>query len=98
MKKTKAKKISVEKFDQLFDEGKDITPYLDMSSIRKPGLEMPTPGQIAMEENSVKITLSISELSRDFFKNQAEKTHTSYQKLIRRVLDAYAKKNSNSLS
>ena len=33
------KTISTEEFDRLFDEGEDITPYLDMSSLRRPGLE-----------------------------------------------------------
>ncbi len=29
MKRKKVKPISAEEFDRLFDEGKDITPYLD---------------------------------------------------------------------
>jgi hypothetical protein len=33
------KSISAEEFDRLFDEGADITPYLDMSSARRPGRE-----------------------------------------------------------
>jgi hypothetical protein len=33
------KTISTEEFDRLFDEGEDITPYLDMSSARRPGQE-----------------------------------------------------------
>lgn len=36
----KPKMISAEEFDRLFEEGKtDMTPYLDMSSTRRPGLE-----------------------------------------------------------
>jgi hypothetical protein len=31
--------MSVEEFDQKFDDGEDISEYLDMSSIRKPNLE-----------------------------------------------------------
>jgi len=31
--------ISAEEFDKIFDEGGDITPFLDMASIRRPGLE-----------------------------------------------------------
>jgi len=32
--------ISAEEFDRIFDEGEeDILPYLDMNSIRRPGLE-----------------------------------------------------------
>ena len=34
------KKIATEEFDRLFDEGKtDMTPYLDLDSIRRPHLE-----------------------------------------------------------
>jgi len=32
MKRKKEKRISAEEFDRLFDEGKDITPYLDLKS------------------------------------------------------------------
>jgi hypothetical protein len=35
MKKGKNKTISSEKFDQLFDAGKDVTPYLDRKSFKK---------------------------------------------------------------
>lgn len=34
-------KISTEEFDRLFDEGEDITPYLDKSSKRRPNQERP---------------------------------------------------------
>lgn len=34
-------KISAEEFDRLFDEGEtDMTPYLDMSTLRRPGREV----------------------------------------------------------
>lgn len=40
MKKRTPTPISAEEFDRIFDEGKeDITPYLDLSTIRRPGLE-----------------------------------------------------------
>ena len=33
--------ITAEEFDRLFDEGKtDMTPYLDMSKLRRPGREL----------------------------------------------------------
>jgi hypothetical protein len=31
--------MTAQEFEQRFDEGEDITPYIDMSSIRRPGLE-----------------------------------------------------------
>ena len=34
-----AKKISAEEFDRRFDDGEDMTDYLDWSRARRPGLE-----------------------------------------------------------
>lgn len=31
--------ITAEEFDRRFDEGEDITPFIDKSSLRRPGLE-----------------------------------------------------------
>ncbi len=38
MSKTTAIEISAEEFDRRFDEGEDMTPYLDMATARRPGL------------------------------------------------------------
>lgn len=35
----KPKIISAEEFDRMFDDGEDISEYLDFSSVRRPGLE-----------------------------------------------------------
>jgi predicted DNA binding CopG/RHH family protein len=43
-----------------------------------------------LKENNVKVTISLSKSSIDFFKEQAVKHHSSYQKMIRRVVDYYA--------
>ena len=32
--------ISAEEFDRRFDEGEDMTPYLDMASVRRHGREL----------------------------------------------------------
>ena len=36
----KRKSISAEDFDRLFDEGGDISPYIDWSKARRPNLEI----------------------------------------------------------
>ena len=36
----KPKRISAEEFDRLFDEGGDISPYVDWSKARRPNLEI----------------------------------------------------------
>ena len=37
--KTDPKTISAEEFDRRFDDGEDISDYIDWSSARRPGLE-----------------------------------------------------------
>jgi len=50
---------------------------------------LPTPAELAFREEGVKITLSLSRKSIEFFKAEATKNHTQYQRMIRRLLDAY---------
>ncbi|MCC5873925.1 MAG: hypothetical protein JJU22_16100 [Gammaproteobacteria bacterium] len=51
---------------------------------------LPSPDELAAGEEGVKVTISLSRRSVDFFKSAAERNHTSYQRMIRRLLDAYA--------
>lgn len=51
---------------------------------------LPPPDQLVMGEEGVKVTIALSRRSVDFFKEAAERNHTSYQRMIRRLLDAYA--------
>lgn len=51
---------------------------------------LPSPQQLALKEENVKITISLSRESVDFFKQEADKHHTQYQKMIRNLLDVYA--------
>ena len=51
---------------------------------------LPSPGQLAFKEESVKVTIGLSRSSVDFFKQEARKHQTHYQTMIRRLLDLYA--------
>ncbi|MFH0880945.1 MAG: CopG family transcriptional regulator [Lentisphaerota bacterium] len=51
---------------------------------------LPSPEELAFKEEKVKVTISLSRASLNFFKNEADKHHTAYQKMIRNLLDAYA--------
>lgn len=51
---------------------------------------LPSPGELAFKEEKVKVTISLSRASLDFFKGQALRHKTGYQKMIRNLLDAYA--------
>jgi predicted DNA binding CopG/RHH family protein len=50
----------------------------------------PPPDQLVLKEDNVKVTISLKKSSIDFFKKQAKKHKTSYQKMVREVVDWYA--------
>jgi len=50
---------------------------------------LPPPEELAFKEEQVKVTISLSKWSVDFFKEEAKKHRTQYQKMIRRLLDVY---------
>ena len=50
---------------------------------------LPSPAELAFNEEQIKVTIGLSKNSVDFFKKQAKKNHTQYQKMIRRLLDLY---------
>lgn len=50
---------------------------------------LPSPDQIAIKEKNVKITITLSTESIEFFKQVAKKHHSPYQKMIRKILDSY---------
>ena len=50
---------------------------------------LPSPSELAYNEEQVKVTIGLSKSSVDFFKKQARVHHTQYQKMIRRLLDVY---------
>ncbi len=51
---------------------------------------LPPPEDLVFKEENVKVTISLSKSSVDFFKRAAKKNKTQYQKMIRRLLDFYA--------
>src|SRR3990172_8555096 len=50
---------------------------------------LPSPAELAFREERVKVTLALSNKSLEFFKSEAAKHQTQYQRMIRRLLDAY---------
>jgi len=50
---------------------------------------LPSPAELAFRDEDVKITITLSKKSVEFFKSEAAKTNTQYQRMIRRLLDAY---------
>jgi len=50
---------------------------------------LPSPEELVFREDSIKVTISLSKRSVDFFKTEADRHHTQYQRMIRNLLDAY---------
>jgi predicted DNA binding CopG/RHH family protein len=51
---------------------------------------LPPPDQLVLREDNVKVTIALRKSSIDFFKKQAKMHKTSYQKMMREVIDWYA--------
>jgi predicted DNA binding CopG/RHH family protein len=51
---------------------------------------LPPSEELVFREESVKVTISLSKKSIDFFKDEAQKHHTKYQQMIRQLLDVHA--------
>ena len=51
---------------------------------------LPPPDRLVFRESNVKVTLSLSRKSVDFFKREAKRQHVPYQRMIRALVDAYA--------
>jgi len=70
---------------------KEKIKYTDepMGNVKVVADFLPSPEELAFKEESVKVTISLSKSSVEFFKKVANKYHTPYQKMIRRLLDEY---------
>ncbi len=53
---------------------------------------LPPPERLVMREDNIKVTISLSKASVDFFKRYGRKKNIAYQRLIRRLLDLYAER------
>jgi hypothetical protein len=59
---------------------------------------LPPPEQLAFREEGIKVTLALSKKSIEFFKSEAAKHHTQYQRMIRRLVDAYVENYAQPLT
>ena len=57
---------------------------------------LPSPEELAFREEDVKITITLSKKSVEFFKAEAAKSDTQYQRMIRRLLDAHVEVHADS--
>lgn len=59
---------------------------------------LPRPEDLVFREEGVKVTIALSKRSVEFFKSEAQKYNTQYQRMIRRLLDAYAEHHRRPLT
>ena len=50
---------------------------------------LPSPDQLVLKEETVRVTLNLNRRSVDFFKMKARENGVPYQSMIRKVLDLY---------
>lgn len=55
---------------------------------------LPPPSQLVLREDNVKVTLSLSRRSLDFFKREASRQRVPYQKMIRALVDRYVERQA----
>ena len=53
---------------------------------------LPSPDALVPSEDHVKVTLSLSKRSLDYFKREAKKRRVPYQRMIRSLVDLYTEK------
>ena len=56
---------------------------------------LPSPKSLTLKEENVKVTITLSKESVEFFKAEADKHHIKYQRMIRQLLDIYVSKQKN---
>ncbi|OGT31963.1 MAG: CopG family transcriptional regulator [Gammaproteobacteria bacterium RBG_16_51_14] len=59
---------------------------------------LPKPEELALKDDTMKVTIALSRSSVEFFKREAKKHDTQYQKMIRRLLDAYSEIHQRPLT
>ena len=71
---------------------KKIDKNSDMPIGKLTGVDdfLPSPDKLIAPKESVKITISLSKSSVEFFKQQAKLHHVKYQQMIRQLIDKYA--------
>ena len=68
-----------------------------MDNVRVISDFLPSPEQLAFKQETVKVTITLSKNSIDYFKRVASKHNTQYQKMIRGLLDEYVNRHQQQL-
>ncbi len=58
---------------------------------------LPAPEDLVVADETVKVTLSLTRRSVDFFKREARKQRVPYQRMIRALVDVYSENRERKL-
>ena len=53
---------------------------------------LPPPSELVMKQDTIKVTLELTRESVEFFKQEAKKNNIPYQRMLRGLVDEYAKR------
>ena len=56
---------------------------------------LPLPADLVPREDNVKVTLSLSRRSLDFFKRESRKRRVPYQRMIRALVESYVERQAD---
>ena len=68
---------------------REIDPDMPIGKLVRVKDDLPPPEELILPRETVKVTISLNRSSVNFFKHEAKKHHTKYQKMIRELLDRY---------
>ena len=57
---------------------------------------LPRPEELVFRPKGIKVTITLSEESIDYFKAEAERLQTPYQRMIRNLIDEYVRQMRRS--
>ncbi len=69
----------------------DVQPF---GKIERVADFLPSPDKLVPRDDNVKVTLSLSRGSVEFFKKVAKKNSVPYQRMIRNLIDQYAEQHN----
>ena len=70
-------------------------PNLPVGNLTRVKDFLPPPEKLVMPEDTIKVTLLLSKSSVRFFKRQAARHRTKYQRMIRELVDRYTTQYSS---
>jgi len=70
---------------------KELDIAMPIGELKEVADFLPSPSQLILPEDTVKVTLSLTKTSIEFFKRQAKRHNTKYQKMIRSLVDYYSR-------